>query len=99
LRAEILRHNDYEERYLAALLFDASAEGRRRVEQMTREHAAQHAALVALTDDAREGVRSASELVDELVWFVQGLHRDMGDEELALLRDDALGIAAVAAGG
>jgi hypothetical protein len=94
-----LRHNDYEERSLAALLFDGSADGRGRVEQMTREHAIQHAALVALTEDAQEGVRSASELVDELVWFVQGLHRDMEDEELALLRDDALGIAAIAASG
>jgi hypothetical protein len=97
LRGEIERHNDYEERMLAALLFDSSVEGRRRVVQMTQDHAGQHAALVALTEDAGEGGRNADELVDELVWFAQGLDRDMEAEELALVRDDALGIRPSAA--
>jgi hypothetical protein len=96
LRDEILRHNDHEERVLAAMLFDAAAAGPRRVERMTREHAAQHAALVALIEDAAAGARSMLELADELVWFAEGLNRDLEDEESALLRDDALGIATVA---
>jgi hypothetical protein len=97
LRAELERHLDYEERVVAPLVYEATPEGPRRAEDMTKDHAGQRAVLVALTEDVSVGGRDVADLADELAWFAHSFERDMEDEEDALFRDDVLDVANAAA--
>jgi iron-sulfur cluster repair protein YtfE (RIC family) len=96
LRSAIERHLDYEERVLAPVLLRADAWGPVRAAHMTTEHAGQRALLLALTllavtEDAGGGVRSATGLVDEIQGFVQSFERNMREQEAMLLSAEALG--------
>lgn len=91
LRAELERHLRFEETMLVPLLRDADAWGSVRVESMTKEHAEHHAVLLALSEDAGEGIRTVETLSDEMAWFVQSLERHMREEEATLLSEEALG--------
>jgi hypothetical protein len=59
---------------------------------MEREHAAQRSVLAALSDDAAEGVRYPTDLVEELAWCMRGLVKEIDEDEAELFRDDALGV-------
>lgn len=90
LKELLHRHLAYEERALVPILLEADAWGPVRVERLEQEHAQQRLVLVALSEDASE--RPVEELVEELLWFVTALERDMDDEDRTLLEDEqALG--------
>jgi hypothetical protein len=91
LRAEFERHLEYEEMTLGPLLASADPWGHVRAEQFLKEHAGQRALLVALTEDASDGVRTIEALVEEIAWFVRSLERDMVDEEATFLNAETLG--------
>lgn len=91
LRAELERHLQFEDDELVPLLHDADAWGAVRAEHMANDHTGQRAVLLALTEDAGEGVRTTKALAEEVEWFVESFERDMRDEEATLLSDEALG--------
>jgi hypothetical protein len=91
LRAELEGHLEYEEITLGPPLASADPWGPVRAEHFLREHAGQRALLVALTEDASDGVRTIEALVEEIVWFLRSLERDMVDEEATFLNAEALG--------
>lgn len=91
LRGELEDHLDYEEDVLVPLLRGADAWGPARAENLLKDHSGQRALLVALTEDARDDVRSPEALAEEIAWFVQSFERDMCDEEATFLNAEALG--------
>lgn len=91
LRTEFERHLEYEETNLMPLLRDADAWGPIRASHMVTDHAGQRAVLVALLEDAGDGIRTMEALVDEIGWFVQSFEHDMVEEESTLLSAEALG--------
>jgi iron-sulfur cluster repair protein YtfE (RIC family) len=93
LRDELERHLAYEEATLIPLLANADAWGPARVDNLVKDHSGQRALLVALTEDAGDGVRTIEALVDEISWFVRSLEHDMVDEEATFLNAEVLGDA------
>jgi hypothetical protein len=91
LRCELERHLEYEETFLVPILAQADAWGPVRAEHLLKDHVGQRTLVVALTEDASDGVRTIDALVEEIEWFVQTLERDMRDEEANFLSDEALG--------
>jgi hypothetical protein len=94
LAVTLEEHLTFEEDLLAPLLATADAWGPLRAVRLVDEHGQQRAALTALLEDSRSGVRTTADLVDEIGWFVRGLERDMDAEERTLLTDLALGMDA-----
>jgi hypothetical protein len=45
---------------------------------------------VALREDIRTGARPTRELVDEIVWFILAVRRDIKDEDLDAIVDDVV---------
>jgi Hemerythrin HHE cation binding domain len=99
LRTELELHLTYEEKTLVPLLEQADAWGPGRAAHMAKDHDGQRAVLLALTEDAGEGVRSVEALADELDWFVQSFERDMVEEERTLLAPATLADTSVGQGG
>jgi hemerythrin-like domain-containing protein len=91
LCTEVERHFEYEEEVIVPLLREVDAWGQVRVEQLHAEHAEQRSVLVALAEDAQDGVRNMEDLAEEIVWFFQRFEQEMADEEERLLSAEALG--------
>ncbi|MBN9166244.1 MAG: hemerythrin domain-containing protein [Myxococcales bacterium] len=91
LCTEVERHFQYEEEVIVPLMREVDAWGPVRVERLFQEHAEQRSVLVALVEDAEDGVRNVEDLADEVVWFFQRFEQDMADEEERLLNAEALG--------
>ena len=85
LTAEAQSHFDYEEQVAGALLQKAGTWGPICAKRMAKEHDEQRTILLALLEDAQDGVRSIEELTDEITWFFRRFEQDMNDEEERLL--------------
>jgi len=87
LGVALLAHLDLEERVLLPVLstLDPAFEARLRA-----EHVEQRIVVAAMLEDARGGVRTTRELVDEARWFLHSLERDIRTEERELFASDAL---------
>ena len=88
LRIALERHNRDEHAHLAPLLRALDAWGSLRVDEMVREHAAEHATLLAMLD-----ATTAAELARDVPPFAAELREHMDHEERTflapeLLRDD-----------
>lgn len=95
LRASLENHLEFEDAALVPLLLEADAWGPVRAEELAKEHREHHAVLLALTEDAGEGVRAVETLAEEMMWFVNALERHMREEENVLLTEEALGEASI----
>lgn len=82
---EAQRHFEYEERVAGALLRKAETWGPICALRMAKEHDEQRTTLLALAEDAQDGVRSIDELTEEITWFFRRFEQDMNDEEERLL--------------
>ncbi|MBX3197871.1 MAG: hemerythrin domain-containing protein [Labilithrix sp.] len=91
LCAEVDRHFEYEEEVIVPLLREVDAWGPVRVERLYRDHAEQRSVLVALVEDAEDGMRNVEDLADEIVWFFQRFEQDMAAEEERLLSAEDIG--------
>ncbi|MBX3203750.1 MAG: hemerythrin domain-containing protein [Labilithrix sp.] len=91
LCAEVERHFQFEEETIVPLLREVDAWGPVRVERMYHDHAEHRSVLVALTEDAEEGVRNVEDLADEIVWFFQRFEQEMAAEEERLLSAEDIG--------
>jgi len=91
LCGEVERHFRYEEEVIVPLIRDMDAWGPARVEQFCRDHEEQLSVLVALVEDAQDGVRNVEDLADEIVWFFQRFEREMAEEEQRLLDAETIG--------
>lgn len=89
--AEVERHFQYEEEVVAPLMREVDSWGSVRVERMFKEHDEQRAVLVALAEDAEDGVRRVEELADEIVWFFRRFEEEMTAEEDRLLSAESIG--------
>lgn len=85
LTDEAERHFAYEERVAGPLLRKAETWGPICAHRMAKEHDEQRTTLLALAEDAQDGVRSIDELTDEITWFFRRFEQDMNDEEERLL--------------
>ena len=85
------QHFQYEEDVIAPLLLEVDAWGPVRVERLFQEHAEQRSILIALAEDAQDGVRSLEDLADEIVWFFRRFEQEITDGEMRLLAAEALG--------
>lgn len=91
LCCEVERHFRFEEEFIVPLIREVDAWGPARAEQLCKEHEEQRAVLVALAEDAEEGVRNVEDLAEEIVWFFQRFEREMAEEEQRLLDAETLG--------
>ena len=89
--AEVERHFEYEEEIIAPLLREVDAWGAVRVEQLLKAHEEQRLVLVALVEDADDGMLDIEDLVDEIVWFFQRFEQEMVAEEERLLSAESVG--------
>jgi hypothetical protein len=87
-----LLHVEYEEAELVPLLRAASAWGPVVATNVGDEHRVQRTTVTALLEDASLGSgKPLEELVEDILWFILGLQRDMEQEEAKLLTRNALG--------
>ena len=93
----LARHMEWEDVHLARALRDADAWGEERERRLVEEHREQRQALSDVLQHLRDTSRSASQIADDALDFVDWLRRDMEGEEderlqAELLRDDVVGI-------
>jgi hemerythrin len=85
------RHFQFEEEVIVPLLREVDAWGPVRVERLATAHEEQRLVLVALVEDAQDGVRNVDDLADEIVMFFQRFEQDIAEEADGLLRAEAIG--------
>lgn len=91
LCSEVERHFQYQEEVIVPLLRDVDAWGPVRVEHLFQHHAEQRSVLVALAEDARDGIRTVEDLADEVVSFFRRFEQEMAEEEARLLSAESIG--------
>jgi hemerythrin len=88
---EVERHFQFEEEVIAPLLREVDAWGPVRVESLFQAHAEQRSVLIALVEEAQDGVRNVEDLAEEIVWFFRRFDREMAEEAARLLDAETLG--------